>query len=232
MKILCNANKVVGYAHRRGLRRLMPTDGFVELNGVKVRRKRLGDDLLPANWVPQPRDKQADYESAIVQALERHVQPGHYVVIVGGGFGVSAVTAAQLVGSTGHVTVYEGDNRAYRRCRRTLSINDCEGRVTLKKRIVGKAVALNGDAMPADRLPECDVLELDCEGAELDILNSITFAPTSVIVESHGFLGASSSAVAEALETKGYRIESQEIAEPSMEDFCHDNDIVVITAKK
>lgn len=197
-----------------------------------MRRKRYGDTVLPGNWVPQPHDDRRDYESAIVEGLRAHVQSGDHVVIVGGGFGVSAVVAAELVGSTGHVTVYEGDRRSLRRCRRTILMNGYGGRVTLNQEIIGKAVSLDGNAMSAEHLPDCDVLELDCEGAELDIIDNITFAPRSFIVESHGFLGAPSSSVMKKISSKGYKVRKHGVAEISMKELCIKKDIVVISGKR
>lgn len=38
---------------------------------------------------------------------------------------------------------------------------------------------------PPQKIPACDVLELDCEGAEIEIIESINFTPRALIVELH-----------------------------------------------
>ncbi|MFB6215356.1 MAG: NAD(+)/NADH kinase, partial [Candidatus Aenigmatarchaeota archaeon] len=54
-------------------------------------------------------------------------------------------------------------------------LNGLEDQITIEHAIVGRSVSLFSDAgdasvLPGSAVPECDVLVLDCEGAELDIL--------------------------------------------------------------
>lgn len=55
--------------------------------------------------------------------------------------------------------------------------------------IVGEAhfVESSGSAdvvEPSD-LPQCDVIEMDCEGAELNILSNLEMSPEKMIIETH-----------------------------------------------
>jgi hypothetical protein len=76
--------------------------------------------------------------------------------------------------------------------------------------VVGDAVGVYGDdagpILAVGQLPECDVLEMDCEGAELGILRAMVIRPRAVLVETHGNVGGSSSEVAVSLGRLGYRV--------------------------
>ena len=84
--------------------------------------------------------------------------------------------------------------------------------LTVNHAIVGEAISVYGApedlsprvVTPAD-LPECDVLALDCEGAEIVILRNLKFRPRAIAVESHGIYGAPSKMVRELLEQAGLR---------------------------
>jgi hypothetical protein len=84
---------------------------------------------------------------------------------------------------------------------------------------------------PVD-LPGCDVLQLDCEGAELAIIKEMTIQPRVVLVETHGCYGAPSAAVADALTARGYSVENIGPADPSRAAHCLAEDIVVLVALK
>jgi hypothetical protein len=99
--------------------------------------------------------------------------------------------------------------------------------------VVGKAISVYGvglgSIVPANKLPECDVLELDCEGAELDILRSMTISPRVILVETHGLYGSSSQEVDRQLTSLGYKTSNLGVAEPRVSKFCEDNDIYVLS---
>jgi hypothetical protein len=77
-------------------------------------------------------------------------------------------------------------------------------------------------------LPSCDILELDCEGAEIGILRDMTIQPRVIAVETHGFLGAPTSAARELLEARGYHVQDLGWAEPRVLNACVENDIRVL----
>ncbi|MFB6216241.1 MAG: FkbM family methyltransferase, partial [Candidatus Aenigmatarchaeota archaeon] len=77
---------------------------------------------------------------------------------------------------------------------------------------------------------ECgDVLEIDIEGAELEVMKHLEERPRNIIVESHGFQGSSTESVKEILDDMQYQILNIETAE--IGDFCEEKDIRVITAE-
>lgn len=149
------------------------------------------------------------YEYALVEAIETYVQRGDDVALVGGGTGVSTVTAARQVGPSGSVTVFEGAATEAEKVRETVRVNDVASRVTVIHAVVSDVENLRdepGDAAarsPAD-LPACDALVLDCEGAEAEIIPALRRRPDRLIVETHGGLGAPPDAVARDLRDAGY----------------------------
>lgn len=203
----------------------------VKFNGVTVRGAKLFDRHVPSQQADRP-----TYESGIVNALETHVKAGDSVVMVGGGWGVSAVHASRNAEDTGSVIVFEGSKEMISRVRETLVLNDVEDRVDLRNAVVGHDVDVWGEATgdvvhPTD-LPECDVLVLDCEGTEMEILDELMIHPRVAIVEAHGLYDAPSTEVASILEEQGFTVTNQVIADQGLEEVCKENDIRVLTATR
>lgn len=97
--------------------------------------------------------------------------------------------------------------------RETLALNDVVTEWSVQERTVGSDVfELYGGRSSADllrpsSLPECDVLELDCEGSELSILQNLAIHPRALIVEVHPYKGRfGPTAVLDELEQMGYQI--------------------------
>lgn len=174
------------------------------------------------------------YESGIANSLRTWVDKGDDVVIVGGGWGVTAALAAEKVGPTGSVHVFEGSKEHVKHVRETAELNEVADCVTVTHAIVGSRISLRGAAgspeliSPAD-LPACDVLELDCEGSEIGILEGISITPRVVIVESHGHLDASSAKVRALIDSNGYEIVAESIADRELMETCLENDVRVLT---
>ncbi len=121
-----------------------------------------------------------------------------HVVIIGGGEGITAITAGKQVGKNGKLTIYDGlsgNENVYfgtEKIKNNLKLNDIpeiynlvQAIVTTEKdheniypneKIVAKIIH------PKD-LPNCDVLETDCNGAELIILKNMKIKPRSMIIE-------------------------------------------------
>ena len=105
--------------------------------------------------------------------------------------------------------------------------------------VVGEAIAVYGvpDQLstlvvsPAE-LPECDILELDCEGAESLILRNMAIRPRVIAVETHGVYGAPTRVVKELLEKLDYAVEEWGIAEPRVSEECEANDIRILVGKR
>lgn len=184
-------------------------------------------------------ESRPNFESGLVSQIKKYVNKGQKVVIVGGGLGVTAVKAANKVGSSGEVIVYEGSPRAITSLTATLDMNNVSNRVTVHNSIVGPAISIAGEGdnesvntiSPKD-LPKCDILELDCEGAELELLERMNIKPEYIFVESHGALGSPSSEVKNLLRKNNYEIISSEVADEGREQLCIENDTIVITARK
>jgi Methyltransferase FkbM domain len=113
--------------------------------------------------------------------------------------------------------------------------NGVEHRPTVRHAVVGVAISVYGSEEsqssavidPAD-LPRCDVLELDCEGAEITILENMRIAPRSVLVETHGLHGATTGRVHKLLEDRNYDVVDLGWAEPRMVDDCKEHDIRIL----
>lgn len=181
-------------------------------NGVRVPAATTVDSRLP--WTTAGVNR-PHYEYELVTSLDKHVNPGDDVVIVGGGWGVTTTVAARAVGEDGSVTVYEGSEQNVQFVRETARINDISDRVSVTHAIVGRAISLRGEAGEArivkpNMLPQCDVLELDCEGAEIDILESLSVRPRVLLVESHGLHDAPPERIHELIIENGYEVVSRE----------------------
>jgi hypothetical protein len=89
-----------------------------------------------------------------------------------------------------------------------------------------------GPVLPPSQLPQCDVLQLDCEGAEAEILRELTIQPRVVLVETHGLYGAPTDLIASLLKKRGYVVSDRGLAEPNLIDHCTRNDIRVLLGTK
>jgi len=110
------------------------------------------------------------------------------------------------------VTVFEGGQIASE-VRQVAELNEVDYVVTVEEAIVGDPTTLYqgiaDDAEfidPAD-LPACDVLEMDCEGSELGILEGMQIRPRVLIVELHPTMyDAPNAAPIELIEEMGYEM--------------------------
>lgn len=229
--VLSLLKRSLQYGYNSFIRPLLPTVN-ADYNGVKVPNARLGDRFSPWHTVDVP-----NYEGALVAGIREHVQPRERVVVVGGGWGVSTVSAAQKVGPKGQLDVFEGSEDAIENVRATVHVNDVAPWVNTHHAVVAQAHSLRGESggatevSPSD-LPECDVLVLDCEGAELEILDELSVTPHTILVETHGMLDAPESAVVDRLTEQGYNVINREVAEARVREFCLENEIFVLTAKR
>ena len=171
---------------------------------------------------------QPEYEEAIRAAQREHVGEGDRYRIVGGGMGVTAVTAVRA--GAARIDVAEASGTAVRRCRRTVEHHGLDDVVSIEHARVGPTIdtfsGSIGRSLPFAWVGECDVLELDCEGAEADILAALSRdddLPHCMIVETHGHLGAPTETIRELLDSLGYRVVS---AEPEVES----KDVMVLAA--
>ncbi|ELZ53471.1 hypothetical protein C467_13942 [Halorubrum hochstenium ATCC 700873] len=203
------------------------------LNGIKTRSHRIGDNIVP--WQAGHPDPDL-YEAAIIDSLRDHVRNGDSVLIVGGGWGVSTVVAAKETGEAGNVHTYEASPKYSGYVRETAALNDVQDTVTVTNKAVSHTVSTFGDDNSANplhpsELTECDVLELDCEGAELSIISKMDIRPRTIIVETHGVYDSSTEEITEILNEIGYIVQSVELAERgNLESMCRNQDVRVVVA--
>lgn len=181
-----------------------PTTHTRVLNGVAVpgTDAEVGHDCYP------------DHEDTVVQALRRHVRRGDSVVVVGGGWGTTTVVAARMTHFEGDVTTFEPSPKMLEILRRTVHANRVDDVVTVEHAAVGpvsnSSERIFGtpdcDSISPAAIPDCDVLDLDCEGAELEILRGLEFRPRLLTVEAHPHLGCSRDDVEAALVQMGYDV--------------------------
>lgn len=185
----------------------------VRLNGVEVPIDRSPLDTNVPGYEPAlPTKQNPQYEDAEVHGLRAYCRDSDRVVVIGGGLGVTAIVAARCVGSNGCVRAYEPSEVAVRVARRAIEWNECEDRVQIVNAAVeGLQHSCFTYRMPvgvttvrACDLPDADVYEIDCEGAETDILEKMTVLPRVILVETHG----NHEAVVQILEARGYVIDS------------------------
>lgn len=235
--ILFSVKRTVPYLYQANIRSHIPrkSNKTVKLNGVDVRSRRLLDSIVP--WRVTHRDPE-NYESAIVEALSQHVNEGDTVCVVGGGWGVTSVIAARRAGSEGLVHTFEASKEYSKYSSETAEINGVGERVDVENAIVSNVKSHRGDELservidPAE-LPECDVLQLDCEGAEIDLLDNMTIRPRVIIVESHGVFDSSSTEVEKKLREESYKIIDKKPAEGGANrNKCTTKDIRVLTGIK
>lgn len=223
--------KSLPYLHLRHVRPHLPRRD-VRLNRYQVPTNRLFDGLIPAVETESARP---DYESGLVDGIDEYVREGDTVVIVGGGYGVTALAAAEKITSEGSVIVYEGAASSVDLIRQVVKSKGLADRVEVRHAVVGEPRSLRGDRGEArtvspDALPDCDVLELDCEGTEMEILPAINKRPRVILVETHGMHDAPSGEVASELQTMGYEIRSKVVADRGRRETCRNRDIYVIAA--
>lgn len=199
----------ITFLHVGVVRPLLPGESRPEVNGVEVGSSRYGYTAFD-RYVPWSTPHLAGgYKERNIELIQRHIEEGERVAVIGGGVAVTTVTAARAVGEGGSVTSYEGSTRMFSVLEETIAVNDVEDIVTPEHAIVGSPIDVSGDTGDATfvnpaELEGFDVLEMDCEGAELSILGSMTCDPRLLIVETHPDHGATTEDVQKALEDEGY----------------------------
>lgn len=189
------------FIYIRTLRKLLPGTSYtryvpgIDLGDILINRPRkILDGLFP-------RFKLNPYrELGLRLAHTCLTRPGDKVVIIGGGEGLTAVLAGKIVGGTGSVHVYDGltgeDNQWFgvSKILGNAKLNNVANVVTAEWAFVTPREHLDdfdlykkeGTVPPVvhpENLPDCDVLEMDANGAELEILETMTIRPRVLIFE-------------------------------------------------
>lgn len=217
----------IQFGYDSWIRPLLPKR-IVSYNDIQVRASRIGDSIIPWHTRDVP-----GYEDALIDGIRQYVEVGDRVAVVGGGLGVSTVEAATQTTDDGLVITFEGGAKAVDKVKDTVQLNSVDDHVSVRHAIVGRAVSLRGDSnnaqmvQPAD-LPDCDVLVLDCEGAEIEILEEMDIRPETVLVETHGMFNAPETEVRDRLDRAGYETVKSKVAENRLRDICEENGIYVL----
>jgi hypothetical protein len=222
---------VIDAAYRVYLRPYLP-DTNLRYNSVVVPGGKLLDEIMPFTEGSRPY-----YESAIVKHLRNVVQPTDRVLIVGGGWGVTAVIAARQLDRDGEVIVYEASKKYYEIIKQTVKINDVHSTVKFNHSIVGHKVKLksreeNANTIEPQNLPNCNVIELDCEGSEGYIIDNMNIRPRNIIVETHGHRNSPTQSISQKVKNKKYRVLGSEVASIDRFEHCKENDIKVLAAQR
>ena len=223
------ARRAIRFGYDTYVRSLLPKR-IVFYNDIPVYASRFGDSIIPWQTEDIP-----GYEDALLQGITQYVENGDKVVVVGGGWGVSTVSAAEQAGESGQIITYEGGEETVEQVEDTVWLNRVNDRVSVRHAIVGRNVSLRGDgtraaAVPPMELPDCDVLVLDCEGAEIGILDEMNIRPRNIIVETHGVYGATKADVHNKLARAGYETVESMVAEEQLREACEKNGIFVLFA--
>ncbi len=185
---------------------ILPLRKIAVYNGIAVR----GVDLL------EKKDVFPEHEAELISAIRNYVKPDEKAILIGGGSGASSVVTAHQVGQKGEVITYEAVKRLYEKILETLKLNQVEKIVKAYHAIIEKPVYLlgkdeNATLLPASNLQDCDVLIMDCEGAELPILKNVKIRPYKIIVETHRHFGSSDKDVSDVLSKLGYELVSSQV---------------------
>jgi hypothetical protein len=212
-RLLARSRDSVQDVYDARIRRRLPRTLGV-YNGVVTRRYYLLDLSASGN--------EPGYKERLVDAVRRAVEPGDTVVEVGAGFGVCTTWAARAAGDEGRVISLEANAEQTDVVREALELTGqvtgeaLSERVEVRHAIVGSELKTYGPMAGAARvdpseLPACDVLVMDCEGAELGVLEGTSIGPRSVVVETHPAFGAPTSDVLEVLSSMGYASEARRV---------------------
>ena len=179
----------------------VPSRKIAVFNGIAVRGASLYSkiDIFP------------EHEAELISSIRNYVKNGEKALVIGGGSGASTVVVAHQVGNTGSIVSYESNKNSVARVKETINLNKVDDRVVVHHTIVEKPVYLLGDignppTLAAKDLPDCDVLVMDCEGAELPILQNIKIRPRLIIIETHPSLNSPKEKAIKLLDKLGYDI--------------------------
>lgn len=129
------------------------------------------------------------YKIGLIMSIYDHVSDGDHIEIVGFGRGVS--TTHILRAGAGTVTGYEGAANMITKGKKTVARNyDGTPSLDVRHAVVGESIDVYGDQSNAQsvhpsELSDADVLVLDCEGAEISILENLGTNPQTILCESH-----------------------------------------------
>jgi hypothetical protein len=130
-------------------------------------------------------------EAGVYLSQLRVIKPKSRVLAVGLGYGSTMITALKILDADGHYTVVEASEKMIRSVEPTLTINGIKNNRNYE--IIHAYAGINSSGIYG--IPSKDfidinnydfsILELDCEGAEFEILKNLTKNTEYIIVELH-----------------------------------------------
>lgn len=144
-----------------------------------------------------------DYKAGLIDAIHECVDDGDRVELVGLGRGVSTINCLRAGADT--VVAYEASAEMIDVARETLRTNYYDGgTVDIRHALVGDSVCVYGAFDDAEMVPPadlgvCDVLIMDCEGAEESIVAGLDRWPRHTIIETHPERGVPTEAILEEI---------------------------------
>tara|TARA_B100000131_G_scaffold204636_1_gene196686 strand:+ start:502 stop:1035 length:534 start_codon:yes stop_codon:yes gene_type:complete len=146
--------------------------------------------------------------------IETYIKEGDTVIIIGTNVGMSTIKAAKKTKKSGKVFSYEAVKFKLDIAKDAAQINNVEKQIEFIHAIIEKNVYIPEDidesvnVLPASKLPDCRVMTIDCEGAELEVLKNITIKPEIIYTEIHPHLGVNIEEIKTTLQNKNYDIVS------------------------
>jgi len=189
---------------------VLPKSGYYTKAGIKVRCRKPLDSIVPGiTYSDEP-----DHEYALVSELREWTELGDNICVVGAGSGTTSVVAANQTTEAGSVIAFEGNTSRVEQARNTIGLNGVEQWCEVRHAIVGPAIPLpsldEGDIRSKNYLRMnfqiAMSLELDCEGAEKNILKGMEIQPRLIIVETHPELNSEPENISTILKGRGYKI--------------------------
>jgi hypothetical protein len=199
------------YTYKQGIRKYLPPVSYPIIQDVEIyipdKRLRVLDKIV----LGEDFHFDKNHKKSNVSLIQKYILPGDEVVVVGGGRGITSVNAARQVGTGGSIVVYEAAKSQISKLKETIKLNDVEHVVSIRHAVVGEALSTldsiqNAPTLSAEDLPECDVLEMDCEGGEIHILDNLGINPECIIVETHPRQNADTRKIGRILKTMGFEI--------------------------
>jgi hypothetical protein len=207
---------------------ILPVAEKVSYNGVIVDENKVFSKLLGTNKTDEP-----DFEEKNVEAIKSHVKPNDEVLIIGGGWGVTAFYASNITQrGEGKTKVVEASSDQIESLREVCQRDGMED-VELIHGVVGNPKKIWGEKKNPKRFYindfDPDVIQMDIEGSECEVLKVMKPKARVVIVESHGEYGCGSDEVKTKLDNCGYEVENLG-PERDKEKFKK-NDVKVLVGK-
>jgi hypothetical protein len=203
-----------------------------DYNDIAVLRYDVSDVLNPGVEVRN----RPFYEDTIISELRSIASRGDRIVILGGGVGVTTVHAAQLVGDSGKILVYEASEDMIDIHKRTVCNNHTPASIDTEHAVIGSSKNIWGkegdnEYLAPASLPEADIYVIDIEGAELDVIPHLS-KPDNIIIETHGTYGSPSEKVRQYLRGRGYSVRDAGVAEPRQAAEHERRDIRVLVGTR